>query len=142
MKRRRNARDQELADNACLLRAWRRWHAEQLEQVLAGPHGAAVARILKFLEGMRPQSTPALIALLHEFDWHRMDAPVRLVVLHEINEVIVKLRERFGMLPIDAAPPHDRSISFLLIRELFRTARGSAAGRVIPVASPDACNSG
>jgi hypothetical protein len=130
MKRRRNARDQELADNACLLRAWRRWHAEQLEQVLAGPHGAAVAQVIKFLKGMGPQSAPALIALLHEHNWHRMDAQVSLVVLHEINEVIVKLRARFGRLPIDGALPHERPTSFLLIRELFRTAERSAAGRL------------
>jgi hypothetical protein len=118
--------------NARLLRAWRQWHRQQLDAVLAGPHGAAVARILKFLEGMRPQSTPALIALLHEFDWHRMDAQVSLVVLHEINAVIVKLRERYGMLPIDAALPHERPTGFLVLRELFRAQE----------APPDAHSSG
>ena len=75
---------QKLADDARLLRAWRKWHREQLD-VLAGPHGAAVARVIDFLKRMGPQSAPALIALVREFDWDQMDAGVRLVILHEVN---------------------------------------------------------
>ena len=35
MRSKRRTRDQELADNAHLLRAWKRWHREQLDEVLA-----------------------------------------------------------------------------------------------------------
>jgi hypothetical protein len=109
--------EQKLADDARLLRAWRRWHAEQLEETLNGPHGAAVARIIAFLKGMEPQSAPALITLLHEFDWSQMDADVRFVILHETNQAITRLRERSGLPPIDDPLPGQRENAFRLIRE-------------------------
>jgi hypothetical protein len=111
--------EKELANNARLLRAWRRWHREQLEEVLAGPHGTAVAQVIGFLDGMGPQSAPALIALLREHDWQQIDHDVRYVLLHEINTAITKLRERRGLAPIDDALPHERTTGFLIIRELL-----------------------
>jgi hypothetical protein len=114
--RRANKLERELADNAHLLRAWRQWHREQLEQALAGPHGAAVAQVIEFLEDMGPQSATALIALLHEHDWRRMDADVRFVVLHEINTAIIKLREQSGLPPFDDALPNERDTGFLIVR--------------------------
>jgi hypothetical protein len=117
--------EKELRDNAHLLRAWKHWHHEQLEQALAGKHGVAVARIVKFLEHMGPQSAPALIALVREFDWSQMDADVKFVVMHEINGTITKLREQRGLPPIDDALPHERSTAFLVIRTLLN-ARGNA----------------
>jgi hypothetical protein len=125
--------EKELRDNAHLLAAWRRWHHEQLEETLSGPHGTAIARIMTFLKGMEPQSAPALIALLHEFDWSLMTANVRLVVLHEINQAITRLRERAGLAPIDDALPGQALNAFLLIREhLFPQKAESAAGRDFP----------
>jgi hypothetical protein len=115
--RRKTAPEQKLADDARLLRAWRQWHREQLEEVLAGPHGTEVARIMTFLKGMEPQSAPALIALMHEFDWSQMDADVRFVILHETNEAITRLRERSGLAPIDDALPGQRENAFRLIKE-------------------------
>jgi hypothetical protein len=114
---RKSEKEKELRDNAHLLRAWRRWHHEQLGEVLAGPHGTAVAQVMAFLKHMQPQSAPALIALLRDFDWSEMDADVRLVVLHEINEAITRLRERAGLAPIDDALPGERMTAFLLIKE-------------------------
>jgi hypothetical protein len=110
-------KEQELADNAHLLRAWKRWHHEQLEETLNGPHGPAVAQVMAFLRHMKPDSAPALIALLREFDWSQMDADVRAVVLFEINQAITRLRERAGLVPIDDALPDQRLNAFLLIKE-------------------------
>jgi len=115
---RRNAtKDKKLADDAYLLRAWKKFHREQLEEVLAGPHGTAVAQVMDFLKRMEPQSAPALIALLREHDWQQMSADVRLVVLHELNAAICKLRERNGLHPIDDAIPGERPNAFILIKE-------------------------
>jgi hypothetical protein len=115
---RKTQKEQKLA-NAHLLRAWRNWHREQLEEVLAGPHGAAVAQVIEFLKHMEPQSAPALIALLHEHDWRQINHNVRYVLLHEINSKITALRERSGLAPIDDALPHERDTGFLIIRELL-----------------------
>jgi hypothetical protein len=106
--------------NARIMRRHDAWHKQQLDEVLAGPHGAAVARVMKFLnENMHPQSAPALIALLHEHDWGQMDADVRFVVLHEINSAITRLRERENKLPFDdPLPPHAHT-AFLIARTLL-----------------------
>jgi hypothetical protein len=117
MMSKRRTRDQELADNTHLLRAWKRWHREQLDEVLAGPHGAAVARVMAFLKHMDSQSASALVALAREFDWDQMDADVRLVILHEINTAIVKLCERAGLEPIDDPLPGAHANAFLRIKE-------------------------
>ena len=130
---RKSEKEKELRDNAHLLRAWRRWHREQLDEVLAGPHGAAVALVVGFLNGMGPQSAPALIALLDQHDWSRIDHNVRYVLLHEINQTITRVRERAGLAPIDDPLPGQRMNAFLRIREhLFPQKAGSAAGRDFP----------
>ena len=117
--KRKTAKEQALADDAHLLRAWKRWHAEQLEETLNGPHGAAVAQVMAFLKGMEPQSAPALIRLLREFDWSQMDADVRFTVLHQVNQAITRLRERTGLAPIDDSLPwsDEPPTAFLLIKE-------------------------
>ena len=131
--KRKTAKEQELADNAHLLRAWRNWHHEQLKQTRAGPHGTAVAQVMASLRHMQPGSAPALIELLHDFDWSQMSADVRLVVLHEINQAITRLRERAGLAPIDDPLPGQRLNAFLLIKEhLFPRKAESAAGRDFP----------
>jgi hypothetical protein len=125
--------EKELCDGAHLLRAWKRWHADQLEETLNGPHGTAVAQVVAFLKHMQPGSASALIALLREHDWSQMDADVRLVVLHEINQAITRLRERAGLAPIDDALPAERPNAFLLIKEhLFPRKAESAARRDFP----------
>jgi hypothetical protein len=131
--KRETATEQKLADDARLLRAWRRWHHEQLDETLNGPHGTAVAQVVAFLKRMQPGSASALIALLRDFDWSEMDANVRLVVLHEINQAITRLRERAGLAPIDDPLPGQRLNAFLLIKEhLFPQKAESAAGRDFP----------
>jgi hypothetical protein len=133
MRRRKSEKDQELKNSGRLLSAWRTWHREQLEEVLAGPHGTAVAQVMATLKHMTPDSAPALISLMRDFDWSQMSADVRLVVLHEINQAITRLRERAGLAPIDDALPGQRMNAFLLIKEhLFPRKAESAAGRDFP----------
>ena len=127
------AREQKLANDARLVRAWKRWHHDQLEETLNGPHGAAVAKVMAFLKHMKPDSAPALIALIREFDWSQMDADVRFTVLHQVNQAITRLREQNGLPPIDDALPYseDRVTGFLIIRELLNAwgnARQSGSG--------------
>jgi hypothetical protein len=69
MKNRSCAKDQKLADNARLLRAWRKWHGEQLEEALAGVHRDVVERLLAQLKDLR--STRELLAFIEAQDWAR-----------------------------------------------------------------------
>jgi hypothetical protein len=94
--------EKKLADDARLLRVWRNWHREELETALAGPR----------------------------VEWVMIDYPTRLIVLHEINTAITRMRERNDMSPFDDGMPGDRPNVFQTIRLIL-----------IP-ASPDAAPSG
>jgi hypothetical protein len=91
---RKPAKQKELADNAYLLRAWRRWHREQLDTVLAGPHAVIATQIMEFLKTMTPASANALLQLMRGHCWKDVDADTKFILLHEINDAIVRLREK------------------------------------------------
>src|SRR5262245_37734028 len=101
-------REQDLADNAHLLRGWRQWHKEELEQAIAGPHGAMIERLVFILKALELKSAPLLLAYVRVVDWSAIDYATRLVVLHEINTAITHLRERNGLSPFDDGVPGDR----------------------------------
>ena len=51
-------KEKELADNARLLRAWKKFHREQREAVLAGPHGAVLSELFRMFANIQ-HVTPA-----------------------------------------------------------------------------------
>ena len=54
----RPAQGRELTERKELLRAWRAWHREELERVLAGPHGEVFAGLMALLKDLnRPRPT-------------------------------------------------------------------------------------
>jgi hypothetical protein len=81
--KRKSAKEQELADNARLLRAWSRHHAEKLKEALAGVHGAVMARLMNELKNLRAGSE--LVDFIAAQDWSAVDAETRFIALHEIN---------------------------------------------------------
>jgi hypothetical protein len=109
-----------LADDSKLLRAWKRWHRDQLDAVLAGPHAVIATQVMTFLEKMEmtPASANALLALMRGHCWQNVDANTRFVLLHEINTAITKLREKHGMPPIDDPLP-GKVNAFLALCELL-----------------------
>jgi hypothetical protein len=109
-----------LADDGKLLRAWRKWHRDQLEEALAGPHAAIVTQVMTFLETMTPASSSALLNLMRSHSWERVDPNVRVILLHEINDAITRLREKSGMAPIDDPLPGERVNVFLGLCALLR----------------------
>jgi hypothetical protein len=97
--RRQFAKDKELEDNARLLRAWRKWHAEMLTEALSGLHADVMRRLMAELKDL--QSARKLVEFIAAQDWSVVDYETRLVALYEINSCITKLRERHGMEPIN-----------------------------------------
>src|SRR6266436_3544476 len=61
MKRLPRDQQKELADNARLLRAWKKFHREELEEALAGPHGATIAELLTLLDRLELSSAAVLL---------------------------------------------------------------------------------
>jgi hypothetical protein len=117
MKRRRTAEEKKRADDAYLLRAWKRYHAERLEEALAGVHRDVIARLLVQLKDLR--SARELVAAVSAMHWRSIDADVRATALALIDGAIVALRERQGLAPFDDPLPGQPDSAFLMIRRLF-----------------------
>lgn len=119
MKRRKSAKDQELAARAYLTRAWRRWHREQLEAALAGVHGAVLAQLMAQLKNLR--EARELVTFITAQDWSRVDADTRFTALHEINRAITALRESGGLTPIDDPLPGQPENAFRIVKAIFES---------------------
>jgi hypothetical protein len=128
--RRNSEKDKKLADDERLLRAWRNWHRERLDEAMAGPHGVVVVQVVEFLKTMSPASANALLALMRSQVWADVDADTRFELLHLINSTITRLREKNGMPPIDDPLPDSRENVFLLVKKYLFPARESYAGSV------------
>jgi hypothetical protein len=117
MKHHQTAKEKELADNERLLSAWRKLHREQREEALAGLHADVMQRLIAQLKDLR--SARELVAFMEAQDWSVIDADTRLVVLHEINQAITRLRERADLPPIDDALPGEPLRAFQLIKKVM-----------------------
>ena len=112
------AKEQEFKERATLLRAWRRWHREQLEDALAGMHGAVLERLMTQLKDLR--SARELVDFVAAQNWAAIDSDARAVALHEINRTITEVRERMNRNePISDALPHEPLRAFQLIRKVI-----------------------
>jgi hypothetical protein len=121
MKRRSTAQEKKLADDARLLRWWKAWHREQLEEALAGVHRDVLERVMAHLRNLK--SARELVSAMAAEDWSTVDAETRLIVLHELNVVIAALREKQGLPPIDDALPDEPNNAFRIIKNLFEFPR-------------------
>jgi len=119
MKRRQSQKDKELADNARLLRAWKQFHREERDAVLAGPHSATLGELFRMFANLKHVQPAQLIGFIGAIDWAAIDYQTRLTVLHEVNTAITAWRSRQKLDPFDdpleAAPPN----AFQIIREIF-----------------------
>jgi hypothetical protein len=108
--KRRTAQDRKLLDDARLLRAWRKWHRDERDAVLAGPHAAVLGELFRVVENLQHVRSAQLIGFVKAVDWASIDAATKQTVMHEIDTAIIKQRERAGLAPIDdplpGAPPN------------------------------------
>jgi hypothetical protein len=107
MRRRRTAKEKELADNARLLRAWKAFHRDEREAVLAGPHACTLTELFRMFANLQHMQPAQLIGLVRSIDWAAIDCDTRLVVLHELNIAITKFRVKQGAEPIDDTVDQD-----------------------------------
>lgn len=97
--------------------AWRRWHNQQREALLAGPYGDAARHLIGFLNNMALDQGAALVALVKAGPWQHTDSDTRFEIMALIDARIIKLRERHGLPPFDDALTSARPNVFLVIRE-------------------------
>jgi hypothetical protein len=92
--RRSEKKDKKLADNERLLCWWKKFHREERDAVLAGPHGATLAELFRMFKNLQHVQPAQLIGLARSIDWAVIDTNTKLVTLHEFNAVVTKLREK------------------------------------------------
>jgi hypothetical protein len=112
-----NKQQQKLADDARLLRAWRKWYREQLEDALAGVHAAVFERLMTQLKDLH--SARELVDFIAAQDWTAVDSDTRLIAQHQINNAITALRERSGLTPIDDPLPGQPENAFRIIKTIM-----------------------
>jgi hypothetical protein len=115
----RSKKEKELAENARLLRAWKKFHRDELEAVLAGPYGTTLAELFRMFENMKHVRSSQLIGYMRAIEWSQVDYPTRLTVLHEVNAAITKLREQQGLPPMDDALPGEPLRAYQVIRNIM-----------------------
>ena len=115
----RKSLNRERAEDTYLLREWKRWHNEQREEAVAGPHGALVEQLTEILRGLTLHDGARLVSFIRARDWNSVDADTRFILLHEINAAITRIRVKAGMTPIDDAIPPARANGFLIVKELM-----------------------
>ena len=101
MKRRNTAQEKKLADNERLLRWWKKFHREEREAVLAGPHSVVLGELFRMFKNLQHVRPAQLLGFARSIDWAVIDTDTKLVTLHEFNAAITRLRERHNMEPID-----------------------------------------
>jgi len=95
----------------------KRWETAKLRELLAGPWGQSIRKVLNFLHRMKIDDGDSLIALLDDLDWFAgADHSIRMHILAEINDAIITLRICNGFSPIADALPGEQPTVFQIIR--------------------------
>jgi hypothetical protein len=128
MARTKSTKEQKkLADDARLLRAWRKFHREEREAVLAGPYSVTLGELFRMFANLKHVQPAQLIGFIGAIDWAAIDYQTRLTVLHEVNAAITARRNRQGLNPIDDPLPGAPPNAFQVIRGIvtkFPASRG------------------
>jgi hypothetical protein len=112
-------KNRKLEEDAHLLRAWRNWHREQLEEACSGPHRMLLEALLARLKNIQMNSAAELLRFFHQEDWKTIDANTKFVVLHELNSAIVRLRECNGLDGISDPLPGQQENLFRAVKALL-----------------------
>jgi len=118
MARPKSERDKKLTDDARLVRAWKKFHRDECETVLAGPRAVLSELFWMFrnLQHIRPSQ---LIGFVGSIDWASIDYATRLTVLHEVNNAITAYRVKRGLEPIDDPLPRQPDSPFRIIKAIL-----------------------
>ena len=118
-----------LADDARLLRAWKKFHREERDAVLAGPYVVTLAELFRMFANLKHVTPAQLVGFIGAIDWSAIDYQTRMTVLHELNTAITRYREKCGREPIDDSLPGQPESPFRAIKAiLFPSNEGAHRG--------------
>ena len=115
-----------LAEQRLEFRLWKKWRRGRLEALCCGPHGEAVQSLLTFCKTAPGPS--AMVEFVKVGPWTDADLDTRFEILSLLDAVIVKRRERMGLVPFDDALPGQPLNVFLILRELLAPPPGAQPG--------------
>jgi len=121
-------RDNKLADDARLLRAWKKFHAEEKAAVLAGPYNATLVELFRMFSAIEHVTPAQLVGFVGAIDWGSVDYQTRVVTLHELNAAITRYRERRGLEPISDPLPNEPNSPFRTIKAILFPPNGAPTG--------------
>jgi hypothetical protein len=133
-------RERERAGDAKMFRAWKKYHRDERDAVLAGPHGAALAEVFRMLDHLEHVRPEQLVGFIRSINWAAIDCDTRLVVLHEVNTAITKYRERRGADALSDPLPGEPDTPFRMIHKILHqvpATRGEASPELIRQISED-----
>jgi hypothetical protein len=126
-------RERERAGEAKMFRAWKKFHREERDPALAGPHGTALNELFRMFGNLQHVRPPQLIGYVQSIDWSAIDYATRLIVVHELNSAVTAYREKRGLEPIDDNLPGNPDTPFRTIKAVVLTpsphCEGAARGR-------------
>jgi hypothetical protein len=120
------AAQKKLADERKLRSAWRKWRRERIEALLAGSYGEPTRALLTFLKTVKRPTE--LVEFIKAGPWREANIDVRNEILGLVDAVIIRQRERMGLVPFDDALPGQPSNTFLILREYLVPESPSADG--------------
>jgi hypothetical protein len=126
-----------LADDSRLLRAWKKFHFEQRDKVLSGPHGSVMHELFRMFANLKHCQPAQLIGFVRSIDWASIDSTTKFVVVHELNTAIASYREKRGLDPIDDNLPGQPDSPFRTIRAIVLTASPLCEGAHRGAARPE-----
>jgi hypothetical protein len=92
-----------LAERSKTFRRWRAWHREQLDSALRGPWHAELRELLDFR--LTSGNGKALVDLVKRQGWHGAGSQMKYLVLRELDQKIIRLREDSGLDPFSDPLP-------------------------------------
>ena len=110
--------EKKLADDARLMRAWKRFHREEREAVLAGPHALVLGELFRMFQNLKHVQPSQLIDFVQSIDWTAIDYATKLVTIHEFNSAITTFRTTQGLEPIDDGLPGEPDTPFRTIKAI------------------------
>jgi hypothetical protein len=111
--------EKELRDKTRLLRWWKKFHREERDAVLAGPHARTLAELFRMFANLKHVTPAQLVGFIGAIDWSAIDYQTRLTVLHELNSAITRYRERSGLEPINDSLPGQPESPFRAIKAIL-----------------------
>jgi hypothetical protein len=91
------------ADDEILVREWKRWRQEEVQQALAGPHAERLAELIAKLKAA--PSWDAIDAAVFLKPWQEVDRHTKALAVRMVHAFVVHLREKAGLCPYDDPIP-------------------------------------